>query len=101
MVRRSFSVGKALVELHRKNDRKVVLLPKKPAIFQKRERIGRLFVKNTQTLFQKSKTDVQAAENRNMKQIDMAQTTKCDKIRVDMHFCVWILFDRQSSNKEL
>ncbi len=51
MVRRSFSVGKALVELHRKNDRKVVLLPKKPAIFQKRERIGRLFVKNTQTLF--------------------------------------------------
>ena len=51
MVRRSFSVGETLVELHRKNDGKVVLLPKKPAIFQKRERIGRLFVKNTQTLF--------------------------------------------------
>ena len=25
------------------------------------------------------------------KQIDMEQTTKCDKIKVDMHFCVWIL----------
>lgn len=46
------------------------------------------FVKNTQTLFEKSKTDVQGAENPDMKQIDMAESTKCDKIKPDMRSCV-------------
>ena len=39
-------------------------------------------------IFEKSKTDVQGAENRYMKQIDMEQSTKCDKIKLDMRTCV-------------
>lgn len=50
-----------------------------------------LFVKNTQTVPKNRKTDVQGAENRQLKQIDMAQMSNCDKIKVDMHFRVTII----------
>ena len=55
------------------------------------KRIDCLFVENTQSLFEKGKTDVQGAENRQLKQIDMAQMSNCDKIKVDMHFRVTII----------
>ena len=42
-------------------------------------------------IFEKSKTDVQGAENQQVKQIDMAQMSNCDKIKVDMHFRVTII----------
>ena len=54
------------------------------------KRIDCLFVENTQSLFEKGKTDVQGAENVKVKQIDMAQMSNCDKIKIDMHFNVWI-----------
>ena len=57
------------------------------AIFENWKRIGRLFVKNSQTPFQKRKTDVQGAENPFVKEIGVAQSTKCDKIKTDMHIC--------------
>jgi len=71
--------------------RKVILFLEKSGDFEILSNICRLFVKNTQSLFEKGKTDVQGAENRQVKQIDMAQTTKCDKIKIDMHFCVPIV----------
>ena len=71
--------------------KKVLLLLQNQAEFEKRKRIGCLFVKNTQTLFQKSKTDVQGAENMHRKQIDMAQTSNCDKIKTDMRICARIV----------
>jgi len=69
---------------------KVLLFDENQAKIEKWKRIGCLFVENTQTLFEKSKTDVQGAENRQVRQIDMAQMSNCDKIKVDMHFNVWI-----------
>ena len=71
--------------------KKVLLLLQNQAEFEKRKRIGCLFVKNTQTLFQKSKTDVQGAENVKVKQIDMAQMSNCDKIKTDMRICARIV----------
>ena len=50
-----------------------------------------LFVKNSQSTSQKGKTAVQGAENENRKQIDMAQMSNCDKIKIDMHFRVTII----------
>lgn len=70
---------------------KVLLFTQNRAEYEKRKRIGCLFVKNTQTLFQKSKTDVQGAENVYRKQIDMAQTSNCDKIKADMRICARIV----------
>ena len=52
---------------------------------------GCLFVENTQSLFEKSKTDVQGAENEQVKQIDVSQTSNCDKIKTDMRFCTQIV----------
>mgnify|MGYP000343874955 FL=1 len=49
------------------------------------------FVENTQSLFEKGKTDVQGAENQQVKQIDMAQMSNCDKIKVDMRICTQIV----------
>ena len=70
---------------------KVLLFRENQTKFAKWQGIDCLFVENTQSLFEKGKTDVQGAENRQVKQIDMAQTTKCDKIKIDMHFCVLIV----------
>ena len=70
---------------------KVILFSKNRWVFATAKGNGRLFVENTQSLFEKSKTDVQGAENRQLKQIASAQTTKCDKIKIDMHFCVLIV----------
>ena len=67
---------------------KVLLFTQNQTKIEKWKGIGLLFVENTQTLFEKSKTDVQGAENPDMKQIDMAQSTKCDKIKPDMRSCV-------------
>ena len=67
---------------------KVLLFRENQPKFAKWQGIDCLFVENTQTLFEKSKTDVQGAENPDMKQIDMAQSTKCDKIKPDMRSCV-------------
>jgi hypothetical protein len=67
---------------------KVLLFYENQTKIEKWKGIGLLFVENTQTLFEKSKTDVQGAENPDMKQIDMAQSTKCDKIKPDMRSCV-------------
>ena len=67
---------------------KVLLFYENQTKIEKWKGIGLLFVENTQTLFEKSKTDVQGAENPDMKQIDMAQSTKCDKIKLDMRSCV-------------
>ena len=70
---------------------KVILFSKNRWIFATAKENGCLFVENTQSLFEKSKTDVQGAENRQLKQIDMAQMSNCDKIKVDMHFRVTII----------
>jgi hypothetical protein len=43
---------------------KVILFSKNRWIFATAKGNGRLFVENTQSLFEKSKTDVQGAENR-------------------------------------
>ena len=67
---------------------KVLLFRENQPKFAKWQGIDCLFVENTQSLFEKGKTDVQGAENRNMKQIDMEQSTKCDKIKPDMSTCV-------------
>ena len=47
-----------------------------------------VFVKNSQSPTDFGITDVQGAENPDMKQIDMAESTKCDKIKPDMRTCV-------------
>ena len=70
---------------------KVILFSKNRWIFATAKENGCLFVENTQSLFEKSKTDVQGAENQQVKQIDMAQMSNCDKIKVDMHFRVTII----------
>ena len=70
---------------------KVILLSKNRWIFVTAKGNGCLFVENTQSLFEKSKTDVQGAENQQVKQIDMAQMSNCDKIKIDMHFRVTII----------
>ena len=71
--------------------RKVILFSKSRWIFATAKENGCLFVENTQSLFKKGKTDVQGAENVKVKQIDMAQMSNCDKIKVDMHFRVTII----------
>ena len=71
--------------------KKVILFSKNRWIFATAKGNGCLFVENTQSLFEKGKTDVQGAENRQLKQIDMAQMSNCDKIKVDMHFRVTII----------
>ena len=71
--------------------KKVILFSKNRWIFATAKENGCLFVENTQSLFEKSKTDVQGAENQQVKQIDMAQMSNCDKIKVDMHFRVTII----------
>jgi hypothetical protein len=71
--------------------RKVLLFRENQPKFAKWQRIGCLFVENTQSLFEKGKTDVQGAENVKVKQIDMAQMSNCDKIKIDMHFRVTII----------
>ena len=71
--------------------KKVILFSKNRRIFATAKGNGCLFVENTQSLFEKGKTDVQGAENRQLKQIDMAQMSNCDKIKVDMHFRVTII----------
>ena len=70
---------------------KVLLFNENQPKFAKWQGIGCLFVENTQSLFEKGKTDVQGAENRQLKQIDMAQMSNCDKIKIDMHFRVTII----------
>ena len=70
---------------------KVILFSKNRRIFATAKGNGCLFVENTQSLFEKSKTDVQGAENVKVKQIDMAENEKCDKIKVDMRFCTQIV----------
>ena len=70
---------------------KVLLFRENQPKFAKWQGIDCLFVENTQSLFEKGKTDVQGAENRQLKQIDMAQMSNCDKIKVDMHFRVTII----------
>ena len=70
---------------------KVILFSKNRRIFATAKGNGCLFVENTQSLFEKGKTDVQGAENVKVKQIDMAQMSNCDKIKVDMHFRVTII----------
>ena len=70
---------------------KVILFSKNRWIFATAKENGCLFVENTQSLFKKGKTDVQGAENVKVKQIDMAQMSNCDKIKVDMHFRVTII----------
>ena len=71
--------------------KKVILFSKSRWIFATAKGNGCLFVENTQSLFEKGKTDVQGAENQQVKQIDMAQMSNCDKIEVDMHFRVTII----------
>ena len=71
--------------------KKVILFSKNRWIFATAKGNGCLFVENTQSLFEKGKTDVQGAENQQVKQIDMAQMSNCDKIKVDMHFRVTII----------
>ena len=71
--------------------KKVLLFRENQPKFVKWQGIDCLFVENTQSLFEKGKTDVQGAENRQLKQIDMAQMSNCDKIKVDMHFRVTII----------
>ena len=71
--------------------KKVILFSKNRWIFATAKENGCLFVENTQSLFEKSKTDVQGAENQQVKQIDMAQMSNCDKIKIDMHFRVTII----------
>ena len=51
---------------------KVLLFHENQMKIEKWKGIGCLFVENTQSLFEKGKTDVQGAENRRVKQIDMA-----------------------------
>ena len=70
---------------------KVILFSKNRWIFATAKGNGCLFVENTQSLFEKGKTDVQGAENQQVKQIDMAQMSNCDKIKIDMHFRVTII----------
>ena len=70
---------------------KVLLFRENQPKFAKWQGIDCLFVENTQSLFEKGKTDVQGAENRQLKQIDMAQMSNCDKIKIDMHFRVTII----------
>jgi hypothetical protein len=70
---------------------KVILFSKNRWIFATAKENGCLFVENTQSLFEKGKTDVQGAENQQVKQIDMAQNAKCDKIKTDMRFCTQIV----------
>ena len=70
---------------------KVLLFRENQPKFAKWQRIGCLFVENTQSLFEKGKTDVQGAENQQVKQIDMAQMSNCDKIKVDMRICTQIV----------
>ena len=67
---------------------KVLLFRENQPKFAKWQGIDCLFVENTQSLFEKGKTAVQGAENPHMKQIDMEQSTKCDKIKLDMRTCV-------------
>ena len=71
--------------------KKVLLFRENQPKFAKWQRIGCLFVENTQSLFEKGKTDVQGAENQQVKQIDMAQMSNCDKIKVDMRICTQIV----------
>ena len=71
--------------------KKVILFSKNRWIFATAKENGCLFVENTQSLFEKGKTDVQGAENQQVKQIDMAQMSNCDKIKIDMHFRVTII----------
>ena len=71
--------------------KKVLLFRENQPKFAKWQGIDCLFVENTQSLFEKGKTDVQGAENRQLKQIDMAQMSNCDKIKIDMHFRVTII----------
>ena len=61
---------------------KVLLFRENQPKFAKWQGIDCLFVENTQSLFEKGKTDVQGAENQQVKQIDMAQMSNCDKIKV-------------------
>ena len=84
MVRPEAAVGCVHME-------KVILFSKSRWIFATAKGNGCLFVENTQSLFEKGKTDVQGAENRQLKQIDMAQMSNCDKIKIDMHFRVTII----------
>jgi hypothetical protein len=70
---------------------KVILFSKSRWIFATAKGNGCLFVENTQSLFEKGKTDVQGAENQQVKQIDMAQMSNCDKIKVDMRICTQIV----------
>ena len=70
---------------------KVLLFRENQPKFAKWQGIDCLFVENTQSLFEKGKTDVQGAENRQLKQIDMAQMSNCDKIKVDMRICTQIV----------
>jgi hypothetical protein len=67
---------------------KVLLFSENQLKFAKRERIAPVFVRNTHSLKGKRKTAVQGAENPDLKQIDMEQSTKCDKIKLDMRTCV-------------
>ena len=71
--------------------KKVILFSKNRWIFATAKGNGCLFVENTQSLFEKGKTDVQGAENQQVKQIDMAQMSNCDKIKVDMRICTQIV----------
>ena len=71
--------------------KKVILFSKNLWIFATAKGNGCLFVENTQSLFEKGKTDVQGAENQQEKQIDMAQMSNCDKIKVDMRICTQIV----------
>ena len=84
MVRPEAAVGCVHME-------KVILFSKSRWIFATAKGNGCLFVENTQSLFEKGKTDVQGAENQQVKQIDMAQMSNCDKIKIDMHFRVTII----------
>ena len=70
---------------------KVILFSKSRWIFATTKGNGCLFVENTQSLFEKGKTDVQGAENQQVKQIDVAQMSNCDKIKVDMRICTQIV----------
>ena len=71
--------------------KKVILFSKNRWIFATAKENGCLFVENTQSLFETGKTDVQGAENQQVKQIDMAQMSNCDKIKVDMRICTQIV----------
>ena len=66
---------------------KVLLFSENQLKFAKRERIAPVFVRNTHSLMGKRKTAVQGAENPDLKQNDMEQSTKCDKIKPDMRAC--------------